>query len=238
MLLASAVYFAPWRRAARAEEPTAVPTIPATSTGASNGATTAIPAPVAPAPGTANGTAATGAHKSAKQADSGPAAASAAPAPAPAPATTAIPAVAVAIVDMEEPPADSSKHEISGSDALLNRVGAPGAVAPDTRAAIERAVKNYGQALVLGDVAEAVARYPGIPAVRQEQITAFFGAGGRYSLRWKITDLRVNGMHAEAQLSGSTTEIHAGVFGTTRVVNEQIALERRGNLWVLTQIAQ
>jgi serine/threonine protein kinase len=238
VLLASAVYFAPWRRAARAEEPVAVPTIPA-STDASNGAATATgtPAPVAPVTGTANSTAA-GTHKPVRPANSGPAAASAAPAPAPAPTTTAIPAVAVAIVDMEEPSADSGRREISGSDALLNRVGAPGAVAPDTRAAIERAVKNYGQALVLGDVAEAVARYPGIPAVRQEQITAFFATGGRYSLRWKITDLRVTGTRAEAQLSGSTTEIRAGVFGSTRVVDEHITLERRGNLWILTQIAQ
>ena len=102
-----------------------------------------------------------------------------------------------------------------------DRVGAPGAVAPDTRAAIERVLKGYGQALMLGDMAEALARYPGMPGVRQEQIGGFFATGGRYSVRWKVTDLRVNGNRAEAQLSGSTTEIHAGVFGSTRVVNEQ-----------------
>ncbi len=41
-----------------------------------------------------------------------------------------------------------------------------------------------------------------------------------------------------AQLSGSTTEIRGGAFGSTRVVNEQVQLERRGNTWELTQIAQ
>jgi hypothetical protein len=39
-------------------------------------------------------------------------------------------------------------------------------------------------------------------------------------------------------LSGSTTEIRGGAFGSTRVVNEQVLLEHRGNSWEVSQIAQ
>ncbi len=63
---------------------------------------------------------------------------------------------------MEEPvDAGAPKREISGSDAMLGRVAAPGEVSPETRAAIERVLKGYGQALTLGDMAEALRRYPG-----------------------------------------------------------------------------
>ena len=87
-------------------------------------------------------------------------------------------------------------------------------------------------------MAEALRRYPGMPGVRQEQLGGFFATGGRYSIRWKVNGLRVNGNRAQAQLSGSTTEIRDGAFGSTRVVNEQVQLERRANTWEISQIAQ
>jgi hypothetical protein len=152
----------------------------------------------------------------------------------------AVPVVAISVVDMEEPAdAGAVKKEISGSDALGGgRTAAPGAVAPDTRSAIERMLKGYAQALTLGDMAEVLRRYPGMPGARQEQLGGFFASGGRYSIRWKVSDLRVSGNRAVAQLTGSTTEILGGAFGTTRVVNEQVQLERQGNTWELSQIAQ
>ena len=156
-----------------------------------------------------------------------------------APAETPAVVVAVSVVDMEEPDdAGAPKRDISGSDAMLGRVAAPGAVAPDTRVAIERVLKGYGQALTLGDMAEALRRYPGMSGARQEQLGGFFATGGRYSIRWKVSDLRVAGNRAVAQLTGSTTEIHGGAFGTTRVVNEEVQLQRQGNTWELSQIAQ
>ena len=140
---------------------------------------------------------------------------------------------------MEEPEeAGAPKSAISGSDALLGRVAAPGTVSPEARSAIQRTLTGYGQALTLGDMAEALRRYPAMPAARQEQLGGFFASGGRYSIRWQVAGVQVNGNRALAQLSGSTTEIHGGAFGTTRVVNEQVQLERRGNTWELSQIAQ
>jgi hypothetical protein len=140
---------------------------------------------------------------------------------------------------MEEP-ADpgGTKTGISGSDALLGRGAMQGSVSPETSNAIERVLKGYGQALTLGDMAEALRRYPGMPGARQEQLGGFFATGGRYSVRWKVSKLQVTGNRAMADLSGSTTEILHGAFGSTRVVNEQVQLERRGTAWELSQIAQ
>jgi hypothetical protein len=183
------------------------------------------------------GTSAAGAPKRGPKAATGTAGPEAPTQAAPAEAPAVV--VAVSVVDMEEPDdAGAPKREISGSDAMLGRVAAPGAVAPDTRVAIERVLKGYGQALTLGDMAEALRRYPGMSGARQEQLGGFFATGGRYSVRWKVSDLRVTGNRAVAQLTGSTTEIHGGAFGTTRVVNEEVQLQRQGNTWELNQIAQ
>jgi serine/threonine protein kinase len=239
LLLAGAVYFAPWRRAAPAPPPTPVDVAVTTPTDSAQLAGTANP-PGSPPNAEAPGTSAASTSKR------GPKAAIAAPAPAttnpvavPA-AAPAVPVVAISVVDMEEPEdAGAPKEEISGSDALGGgRTAAPGAVAPDTRSAIERVLKGYAQALTLGDMAEALRRYPDMPAARQEQLGGFFATGGRYSIRWKVTGLQVNGNRALAQLSGTTTEIHGGAFGSTRVVNEQVQFDRRGNIWELNQIAQ
>jgi serine/threonine protein kinase len=52
--------------------------------------------------------------------------------------------------------------------------------------------------------AEALRRYPGIPSTRQEQLSGFFATAGRYSVRWKVSGLLVTGNRAQAQLTGST----------------------------------
>jgi serine/threonine protein kinase len=240
LLLAAAIYFAPWRRPApETPPPVPVSAAPAAATdgsaqpAAGNGTT---PARTTETPGSTS----TGAAKRGPKAVAGNVAPeTTAPVEAPKPATPSVPVVAVSVVDMEEPAdAGTPKREISGSDALLGRVATSGEVAPETRSAIERVLKGYGQALTLGDMAEALRRYPGMPGPRQEQLGGFFAAGGRYSVRWKVTGLQVNGNRAQAQLSGSTTEIRDGAFGSTRVVNEQVLLERRANTWEISQIAQ
>ena len=240
LLVAAATYFAPWRRPA--PEPAKTAPVDVAARPPSNGsqpqgdaATTS--STVTPSEGP--GTAATGTLKKETRSAAGTVApAATTPADAPQPVAPAV-VVAVSVVDMEEPAdAGAPKREISGSDALLGRVAASGEVAPETRSAIERVLKGYGQALTLGDFAEALRRFPRMPGARQEQLGGFFATGGRYSIRWKVSGLRVNANRAEAQLSGSTTEIRGGAFGSTRVVNEQVQLERRGNTWELSQIAQ
>jgi len=240
LLVAAAIYFAPWRRPA-AEIPAAAPVsaAPAPATDGSAApvaANSATPTKTLETPGGGS----TGTSKRGPKAAPGSAGPEVtAPVEAPKPTTPAVPIVAVSVVDMEEPAdAGTPKREISGSDAMLGRVAAPGEVAPETRSSIERVLKGYGQALTLGDMSEALRRYPGMPGARQEQLGGFFATGGRYSVRWKVTALQVNGNRAQAQLSGSTTEIRDGAFGSTRVVNEQVLLERRANTWEITQIAQ
>ncbi len=239
LAVAAAIYFAPWRRPAPEAPPVAPvdvaanqPVDGAQQPGATVGADAASPAET---PGTGT----TGAPKRGPKAAAGVATPETATPAQATPAEAAPVVVAVSVVDMEEPEdAGAPKREISGSDALLGRVAAPGAVSPETRAAIERVLKGYGQALTLGDMAEALRRYPGMPGARQEQLGGFFATGGRYSVRWKVSGLQVNGNRAVAQLTGSTTEIRGGAYGSTRVVDEQVQLTRQGTTWELGQIAQ
>jgi hypothetical protein len=146
--------------------------------------------------------------------------------------------VAIAAVDMEEPaPTPPANDQLSGNEALLQR-SAPAAVPPETRLGVERAIKAYAQALVLGDADEAIRLYPAMTDFRREQLRQRFATGGRFSTRWRVGDLQASGNTASAQLSGSTSDIIGGSFGETRVVNERITLERRAGGWVLTGIAQ
>jgi len=238
MLVAAAIYFAPWRRAAPdAPAPVnAAPVSPTDSAAQLAGNTGTVP----PKPSEAGGSTSAGVVKRGPKAAPGTATPEVTtPVETPVQTAPAVPVVAVSVVDMEEP-ADGGapKREISGSDAMLGRVAASGQVAPETRASIERVLKGYGQALTLGDMAEALRRYPGMSGARQELLGGFFATGGRYSVRWKVSGLQVAGNRAQAQLTGSTTEIRGGAFGSTRVVNEQVQLERRANTWEITQIAQ
>jgi len=238
LLVAAAVYFAPWRRPApETPAPATVSVVPASPTdGAAQPAGNAGAAPAKP-PETIASSA--GAKRGPKAAPGTATPQVTSPVEQPLQTVAAVPVVAVSVVDMEEPAdAGAAKRDISGSDAMLGRVAASGEVSTETRASIERVLKGYGQALTLGEMAEALRRYPGMPGARQEQLGGFFATGGRYSVRWKVTGLQVTGNRAQAQLSGSTTEIHGGAFGSTRVVNEQVQLEHRANTWEITQIAQ
>ncbi len=239
-LVAAAIYFAPWRREpVQAEVP---PAPVGTATDSTQVVATPTPAPapresLSQAPAT-NGN---GRRTDKPALPAGSTAAPAAPesTSAQAPATQpAAPVVAIAAVDMEEPVETPSNRSVGGNEALLNRVGPPAPVSPEVRSAVQRAVSAYAQALALGDAEEAIRRYPSMPDFRKEQLRQRLMSGGRYSTRWKLTDLRVSGNAADVQLTGSTTEITGATFGGTRVVNERILLERRGNSWVLTQIAQ
>jgi serine/threonine protein kinase len=238
-LVALAIYFAPWRQGQAAPAAAAEGTA---STGqAQLGSPQGAPVPTGPdvAP---NGAASDGNPRQADGAQQpanpttppfGEEAAPAAPAP-----LQAAPAVAIAAVDMEQPVEEAPPRDVSGNEALLNRVGPPAPVPPETRSAIERAVMGYAQALALGDAEDAIKRYPAMPDFRREQLRQRVATGGRYSTRWKLSDVRVAGNTADVQLNGSTTEINGATFGGTRVVNERILLELRRSGWVLMQIAQ
>ena len=238
LAVAAAIYFAPWRRPApetAAASPVAAPVAPTDGSQQPGAVNPSAP----PQNVDASGNTTSAATRRGPKVAVAPAPAATNPVEAPASAP-AVPVVAISVVDMEEPAdAGAPKKEISGSDALGGgRTAAPGAVAPDTRSAIDRVLKGYAQALTLGDMAEALRRFPGMPGARQEQLGGFFAAGGRYSIRWKASDLRVNGNRAVVQLTGSTTEIRGGAYGSTRVVDEQVELTRQGNAWELSQIAQ
>lgn len=232
LVLAAAVYFAPWRKDAdqRATAPGAQvsegPTETPRSADARPPVVTRESAP--PAPGT--GTAPTPGPQGAPDSPARVAPTQAAP--------VTQPVVAIAAVDMEDPVVDAaSDRKLSGNDALLQR-GAPAALPPDARLGVERTLKAYAQALVLGDAEEAIRLFPTMPDYRREALRQRFATGGRYSTRWKVSDLQATGSNVTALLTGSTSEINGAAFGETRVVNERVVLERRAGAWVLTQIAQ
>jgi serine/threonine-protein kinase len=148
---------------------------------------------------------------------------------------------AIANVDMEEPepaPAATSSTPFSGGAALLNTQRGPAAPAPDAVRDIERSVSSYAQALASGDAAAAVSAWPDMPEFRRQQLMRDFGEGLRYSTRWKVTNLKVDGGKATAKLSGTTTDVRNGQLAGSRAVDEEITFAKKGKNWRLKQIAQ
>jgi serine/threonine-protein kinase len=147
---------------------------------------------------------------------------------------------AVANVDMEEPEpaAAAPAAPLSGSAALLNTPRGPAVLAPEARRDIERAVTSYAQALAGGDAGAAAAAWPDMPEFRRQQLMKEFGEGLRYTTRWRISDVKVDGGKATARLRGTTTEVRNGQLDGSRTVDEEIALVRKGSNWRLKQIAQ
>lgn len=147
---------------------------------------------------------------------------------------------AVANVDMEEPePAPAAAAApLSGSAALLNTPRGPAVLAPEARRDLERAVANYAQALASGDAGAAAAAWPDMPEFRRQQLMKEFGDGVRYSTRWRVTDVKIDGSKATARLRGTTTNVRNGQLDGSRTVDEEISFARKGSAWRLKQIAQ
>jgi len=153
---------------------------------------------------------------------------------------------AVANVDLDAPeptPAASapSGSPLTGGAALLGQSAssaAPAGPSPQVLSAIERSVIGYAQALADGDAAAAASAWPDMPEFRRQQLMQQFGEGLRFSTRWKITDVKVNGGKATAKLHGTTTEVRNGQLAGSRTVDEDIAFAKKGSNWRLTQIAQ
>jgi hypothetical protein len=77
-----------------------------------------------------------------------------------------------------------------------------------------------------------------MPEFRRQQLMRDFGEGLRYSTRWKVTGLKVEGGKATAKLGGTTTDVRNGQLAGSRAVDEEIALVKKGKTWRLKQIAQ
>jgi hypothetical protein len=147
---------------------------------------------------------------------------------------------AVANVDMEEPEpaAAAPAAPLSGSSALLNTPRGPAVPAPAAQRDIERAVTSYAQALANGDAGAAAAAWPDMPEFRRQQLMKEFGEGLRYTTRWRVSDLKVDGGKATAKLRGATTDVRNGQLDGSRTVDEEISFVRKGSTWRLKQIAQ
>jgi serine/threonine-protein kinase len=147
---------------------------------------------------------------------------------------------AVANVDMEEPgpAAAAPAAPLSGSAALLNTPRGPAVPGPEVQRDIERAVTSYAQALASGDAGAAAAAWPDMPEFRRQQLMKEFGEGLRYSTRWRVSDLQVDGGKATARLRGTTTDVRNGQLDGSRTVDESISFVRKGSTWRLKQIAQ
>jgi hypothetical protein len=77
-----------------------------------------------------------------------------------------------------------------------------------------------------------------MPEFRRQQLMKQFGEGLRYTTRWRVSDVRVDGGKATAKLRGSTTDVRQGQLDGSRAVDEEISFVRKGSTWRLKQIAQ
>jgi hypothetical protein len=77
-----------------------------------------------------------------------------------------------------------------------------------------------------------------MPEFRRQQLMKEFGEGLRYTTRWRVSDLKVDGSKASARLRGATTDVRNGQLDGSRTVDEEISLVRKGSTWRLKQIAQ
>jgi serine/threonine-protein kinase len=147
---------------------------------------------------------------------------------------------AVANVEMEEPePVTAAPAApLSGSAALLNTPRGPATLSPEVRRDLERVVTNYAQALAAGDAGAAAAAWPEMPEFRRQQLMNEFAGGLRYTSRWRVSDLKMDGGKATARLRGTTTYVRNGQLDGSRTVDEDISFTRKGSSWRLKQIAQ
>jgi hypothetical protein len=149
---------------------------------------------------------------------------------------------AVANVDMEvpepaaAPPAAGSP--LTGGAALLGQRTGPTGPSPEVYRELERAVTSYARALADGDAGAAAAAWPDMPEFRRQQLMQEFGNGLRYSTRWKVTEVKLDGGKATAKLTGTTTDVRNGQLAGSRAVDEQIGFTKKGKSWKLKQIAQ
>lgn len=240
LLLAAAVWFAPWRREATRSADAPAPSI-ATSSAIETGAVTPAPAPAAvPAPKPASPVPSVRAVAiPSVRAVAIPTAPTAGRPNRPAPDTTAAaaPRVAVAVASVEsdyvEPEAPAPAA--SGSP-LLNAAGAAGGVAPDVRAAIERTIRLYAQALAAGEADEAYRLNPGMTDERHARLSRAFAQGQRIAARWRVSDVAVKGRQATARVHGTLTTLAPDRAGAPETIDQRVQLERAGTGWRLRDI--
>jgi len=77
-----------------------------------------------------------------------------------------------------------------------------------------------------------------MPGIRRANIEQEFANGLRYSSRWRVTELKLSGGKAKARLRGTSTDVRNGVAVSSRAVDEEIVLVKKGKAWKLDKIAQ
>ena len=254
LLVSAAIFFAPWRRptfaaggdtstAASARGAARAPAAASVSASVGAPGTDAGPAPasvavpVPAAKGTAAGPPSIGASRAGGvKPASAPLGAAAGPSAAPVRRT---PPVAVVSVESDEPDADIRQLSASapmGGSPLLNSSRAAG-VAPLVRAALERTIRGYAQALAGGDADEARRLFPAMTDDRYRQLAALFAEDKRLVVQWRIGEIAVRGKQATAHVAGTATLVAPQGRADGEKMDQRVILERAGAEWRILQIA-
>jgi serine/threonine-protein kinase len=163
----------------------------------------------------------------------------AAPAQEPA-AAPAHPAVVVASVETDPSVTDASPSHGGGSNpasALLNSTAAPVGVSPATRAAIERTLRLYAEALAEGQADDAKRLYPDMPDDRHTQLAAAFQAGKRIAIKWRVGEINLKGKSATVRLRGSATMVSPDGKVEDERMDQEARLECTGDTCRIREIA-
>jgi hypothetical protein len=156
----------------------------------------------------------------------------------PAAAAPARPAVVVASVETDptvhDAPASGSS---SAGSVLLNTVSAPVGIAPSTRAAIERTLRLYAEALAEGQADDARRLFPDMSDDRHSQLVTAFQGGKRIAIKWRVGEITMKGKTATVHLRGSATMVSADGHIDDERMDQEARLDCSGDTCRIREIA-
>jgi serine/threonine-protein kinase len=149
------------------------------------------------------------------------------------------PAVVVASVETDPTTTDASPSRAAANpaSALLNSTAAPVGVSPATRAAIERTLRLYAQALAEGQADDAKRLYPDMTDDRHAQLVAAFQAGKRIAIKWRVGEINLKGKSATVRLRGSATMVSPDGKVEDERMDQEARLDCTGDTCRIREIA-
>jgi serine/threonine-protein kinase len=234
-LLAAAFYFAPWRQAPSAADlaDTALASTPApVAQPMPDSAAPAAAVTPAPPPARRDSTSATAPAHAGRSAPATPDRATTSPqAPAPREQPSSI-----VILDPDAPPIEAGEAPVTGQTALLGNAARQERLTTEMREAVVQTLADLGDALAAGDLGTVQRLHGGLSASRLGELAEFFAAGGRFKVRWQVSDVALARGGVTADVTGTLTDLGEAGSGAVRTMDGRAVLERRGSGWRIRQL--
>jgi hypothetical protein len=125
----------------------------------------------------------------------------------------------------------------SAGSVLLNTVSAPVGIAPSTRAAIERTLRLYAEALAEGQADDARRLFPDMSDDRHSQLVTAFQGGKRIAIKWRVGEITMKGKTATVHLRGSATMVSADGHIDDERMDQEARLDCSGDTCRIREIA-